>query len=695
MKTLLVLAQHPELAESIRSALNPEHYRIVQRLDVEEAEALLGSGLPDAVVLDVDMVDVRGMWAIEKLRRRLPHRPVLVFTGIRPWDWEEEAYVQGVAYVLAKPVRPRMLNVLLERLWSRPAGPPPARSVAARPAFLEATRPVETTLTAPQALQVLRDFSAILTHSLQADAMLRHFLLLLREILGVNRAAVFLRRPALLGGVSTLEGSRQMRSACALGLSPGLLEHFELSFEAGIGGFLFRQGRILRRESAEALEDLEVQKEFEILGAEVAVPMLDRESLVGVATFDGRVTGEPLTNGELSLIFHLLEQLGLAVKNIWLHDQLAANHEMMVEILRELSSACVVVSRDLTVLHANKTARRYFARAGRGGGALEFNDLPQFLGAKVYQVLQTGSAIAPFRFEPPESPATVYLVTIVPFQRPNGALPNAALLIVEDQTHAEHLQRLEVETSNLRLVRAMSDRLAHEVGNALTPLHVFQQELDRRLGDRKYDLKFLQEMNNVLEESVRRAARLNNQMRYLATDAVVTRETFPLAPLMEEAFQEAQQHQPVKSALLKYEEGRQPLLINGHRPALRHALIEVLLNALQANPAEAKVAVQARVEAGGEGPARLDIEIQDQGPGFTPEAVQKAVEPFYTTRTVGLGLGLTVCRKVLETHRGKLVIPNPKDHPHGVVHLHLPLEPLAGPEAPERPAGRNARPTPA
>ena len=93
------------------------------------------------------------------------------------------------------------------------------------------------------------------------------------------------------------------------------------------------------------------------------MPILDRETVLGVAVFDGRITGEPLVNSELELIFHLLEQLGLAIKNIWLHDQLASNHEMMADILRELSSACVVVSRDLAILHANKTARRYFSRA--------------------------------------------------------------------------------------------------------------------------------------------------------------------------------------------------------------------------------------------------------------------------------------------------------------------------------------------
>ena len=74
-----------------------------------------------------------------------------------------------------------------------------------------------------------------------------------------------------------------MRSACAIGLSPGLLQHFELSFEAGIGGHLFRLGRILRRSGEEARTDIETQKEFELLGAQVAVPIANRDAIVGLA----------------------------------------------------------------------------------------------------------------------------------------------------------------------------------------------------------------------------------------------------------------------------------------------------------------------------------------------------------------------------------------------------------------------------
>src|SRR5213075_2134121 len=117
MKTLLVLAQHPELPQALESLLSPERYRILHRLTVEEAEPLLSHRAVDACIIDTETGAVQGLWGIEKLRRRFPQCPVIVFTASKAWDWEEEAYIQGVAYVLAKPVRGRILNALLDRIF--------------------------------------------------------------------------------------------------------------------------------------------------------------------------------------------------------------------------------------------------------------------------------------------------------------------------------------------------------------------------------------------------------------------------------------------------------------------------------------------------------------------------------------------------------------------------------------------------
>ncbi len=669
MKTILVLSPHPSFAGTIGNGLNAEEYRIVHRLNIDEGEPLLIHGLISACILDVDLLGVESVWVIERLRRRDTKTPIIAYTESVQSDWEEEAFLRGVTHVLTKPVRHRLLNSVLERLLNPPATTRPVKPLAPVETSLfrsNGPAPIGHPVISGQTLDVLRDFSSILTHSLDAEAMLKQFLQFLREILSVNRAAIFLNRPCGPQAEAISGDSRRLRSAAAIGLSAGLLEHFELSLDSGIGAQVSRLGRILRRDGDEARTDIDAQREFELLSAQVAVPIPDRDSIVGVAVFDGRFTGEPLVNAELELIFHLLEQVGLALRNIWLHDQLAGNHEMMTDVLRELSSACVVVGRDLKVLHANKSARRHFGRKNERTGGLEFSDLPQALGAKIYQVLKTGAALEPFRYEPENSPGTVYNISVVPFQRGNSALPGSALLTADDLTQTEQLRKLELETANLRLVRTMADRLAHEIGNALVPISTHHQ----LLGEKIDDPEFRESLDHALGEGVKRVSRLINQMRFLARDGFIEQETFAVQKMIEEAYQEAMRQQPSEGMHLKMESGGIPFIISGNRAALKHALSEIILNALQANPKGAQVGV--KLQTGNDnGERAVTIEVQDTGTGFSVEAAGKIPAPFYTTRNVGLGLGLAVTRKIIESHHGKLeIVPSPS----GIVRVSLPVD---------------------
>jgi signal transduction histidine kinase/CheY-like chemotaxis protein len=677
MKTILALSNHPAFAETIRAGLNPEQYRVVHRLNVDEAEPLLVHGLAGACILDVDLMDVEVVWAVERLRRRDPKTPIIAYTAYSESAWEEEAFLHGVTHVLTKPVRTRLLATLLERLSATSSAVTVSqRSVvqAAPPAQIPLFRTNEPSssrfINAAQTLDVLRDFSSILTHSLDAEAMLKQFLSFLREILSVNRAAIFLSRPcAPMDEELSPDDSRRLRSAAAIGLSSGLLEHFELSLDSGIGGQLARLGRILRRDSEEVRGDAEAQKEFELLGGQVAVPIPDRDGIVGVAIFDGRVTGEPLVNVELELIFHLLEQVGLALRNIWLHDQLAGNHAMMTDVLRELSSACIVVGRDLKVLHANKSAKRHFGQKNKRTGELEFSDLPQALGAKIYQVLKTGAAMGPYRYEPENSPGTIYSISIVPFQNGNSSVPISALLTADDLTQTERLRSLEVEAANLRLIKSMADRMAHEIGNTMVPLSTHQQLLAEKYKDKE----FRDSLDHALADGVKRVSRLINQMRFLAREGFIEQEAFAVEKLVDDAYQEARKHLPVE-VKLQLAGGGKPIIVNGDRAALKHALAEIFLNAIQANPKEPKVDVHFRTTANGDGKQDLQIEIEDNGTGFTAEAALKVPSPFFTTRNVGLGLGLTVSRKIIETHHGKLEIVPAQTGQHGIVRVSLPME---------------------
>jgi signal transduction histidine kinase len=163
-------------------------------------------------------------------------------------------------------------------------------------------------------------------------------------------------------------------------------------------------------------------------------------------------------------------------------------------------------------------------------------------------------------------------------------------------------------------------------------------------------------------------------MRFLARDAVATSDSIPLAPLLEEAYREAQSYHPGKAGPLKFDSSSKALSVQGDRAALRCALAEVMINALQANPTDPRVGVRCETASRDSGATELQIEVYDNGQGFTAEAQQKAFAPFYGTRNVGLGLGLTVTRKIVETHRGKLEILPPASERAGVVRISLPVE---------------------
>ena len=128
-------------------------------------------------------------------------------------------------------------------------------------------------------------------------------------------------------------------------------------------------------------------------------------------------------------------------------------------------------------------------------------------------------------------------------------------------------------------------------------------------------------------------------------------ESVPLPQLIEEAYQEAQKYQPVKSAQLRYNVGDQPIAVPGDRASLKHAVAEVMLNALQANPNNPRIAVRMQSETDSKGAGWVHIELQDNGTGFTPDAAKKVPEPFYTTRNVGLEHAWTLRPNLLLTSR--------------------------------------------
>jgi signal transduction histidine kinase len=112
----------------------------------------------------------------------------------------------------------------------------------------------------------------------------------------------------------------------------------------------------------------------------------------------------------------------------------------------------------------------------------------------------------------------------------------------------------------------------------------------------------------------------------------------------------------------------------------------LVINALEAM---GKNAGRLTVEAGREGDDKIFIAVADTGPGMSPEFIRvKLFQPFSTTKTQGLGLGLYTCREVVEAHGGRIEVDSRRSSGTRF-RVVLPSRPVSFPRAPNSDSVKN------
>jgi signal transduction histidine kinase len=84
---------------------------------------------------------------------------------------------------------------------------------------------------------------------------------------------------------------------------------------------------------------------------------------------------------------------------------------------------------------------------------------------------------------------------------------------------------------------------------------------------------------------------------------------------------------------------------------LRQALLNLILNALQATPPGGKVSLHADTTAG-----QLRLRLHDTGSGIAPPTLERIFDPYYTTKQGGTGLGLAIAQQIVQAHGGHIEV---------------------------------------
>ena len=95
-------------------------------------------------------------------------------------------------------------------------------------------------------------------------------------------------------------------------------------------------------------------------------------------------------------------------------------------------------------------------------------------------------------------------------------------------------------------------------------------------------------------------------------------------------------------------------LIQGDRVQLQQVILNLIINAVEAMSGAEEELRELLIGTEKVEPDGVLVTVQDSGPGLTPASFERLFEAFYTTKPGGLGMGLSICRSIIEAHRGRL-----------------------------------------
>jgi PAS domain S-box-containing protein len=227
----------------------------------------------------------------------------------------------------------------------------------------------------------------------------------------------------------------------------------------------------------------------------------------------------------------------------------------------------------------------------------------------------------------------------------------------EARENERRYRAVQMELAHANRVATMGQltaSIAHEVNQPIAATATNAAAALRWLGVGSANLEEARQALRRIVNDATRAGDIIGRIRELTKKAPARRDRVDINEAIREVI-ELTRGEAVKAGVSVQTNLAEGLpLIHGDRVQLQQVNLNLIINAIEAMSGIAEAPRELLITTGQAEPGDVLVAVRDSGPGLAPEALERLFEAFYTTKPSGLGLGLSICRSIIEAHGGRL-----------------------------------------
>ena len=398
----------------------------------------------------------------------------------------------------------------------------------------------------------------------------------------------------------------------------------------------------------------------------LCLPLLKQTKLLGMLYLENNLTPHAFTPSRVAILKLVASEAAISMENARLYRDLADREARIRRLVDANIIGIFIWDREGRILEANDAFLHMvgYNREDLIARRVRWTDLtpPEWLDRDEQQLvpqLKTTGSLQPFEkeFFRKDGSRVPVLIGVATFEEDGYQGVAFVLDLTERKRSVEAMRELQVELAHANRLATMGQltaSIAHEVNQPIGAVRNNARAALNFLGGDSLDLGEVREALQCVVNETYRAGDIIDRIHDQVKKAPPRKERVDLNAAIKEVIALVRGELSKNRISVETRLAEKLPSVHGDRVQLQQVMLNLILNAMEAMISVDDEVRELMVSTESSAPFGLLVSVRDSGPGVAPEDRERIFESFYTTKSGGVGIGLSICRSIIDAHGGRL-----------------------------------------